>query len=318
MPSFGPSTTAPRSRVLLAFACVYLFWGSTYLAMRMGVEVLPPFLLASVRYCISGPLVLLICLARGMKIRPSGAREFWTLGLIGILMLVGGNTTVIWAEQWIPTGLAALLVASIPLYAALIEVVRPHGDGLKMQGWIGISIGFAGIVLLLWPKLRLGITGDAAQIIAAAVVLVGTFGWTLASVIQRRSTISMSGFAAAGWQMSFAGFGNTLLLLGTRGWHGAHWGVQAWGAIAWLVVCGSLITYSAYIYLLDNVAVSKVATYAYVNPVIAVILGVVVLHEHLVGIEWMGMAGILVAVFLITSSKRAVAEDVTALPAEQS
>lgn len=299
------SQSAPQGRILVAFACVYLFWGSTYLAMRMGVEVLPPFVLAAVRYCISGPLLLLICLARGVRIKPYSGREFWTLGLIGVLMLVGGNTSVIWAEQWLPTGLAALLVASIPLYAALIEVVRPHGDGLRARGWFGILVGFAGIVLLLWPKLRMGLTGDARQIVAAAVVLGGTLCWTIASVIQRRVKIGVSGFAAAGWQMCFAGFGNTLLLVGSRGWHGARWGVQAWGSIAWLVVCGSLITYSAYIYLLDNVAVSKVATYAYVNPVIAVMLGAVVLHERLVGVEWLGMAGILVAVFLITSSKRA-------------
>jgi drug/metabolite transporter (DMT)-like permease len=281
---------------------VYLFWGSTYLAMRYGVEVLPTFALASSRFLIAGPLLLGLSAVFGGKMRPN-RRELGRLAIIGILMLGCGNTSVIWAEQYIPTGLAALLVASIPLYAALIEMVLPDGEGLRAQGWIGICIGFAGLVFLLWPGLRSGLHGDRKQIVAACVTLAGALCWTLASVISRRSTISISGFAAAGWQILFGGLFSLGIMLATHGYRGSQWGVQAWSAVLYLVLFGSTLTYTAYIYLLDHVAVSKVATYAYVNPVIAVILGAIFLREHFAAVEYVGMAAILVAVFLVTSSK---------------
>ena len=270
--------------------------------MRYGVEVLPPFVLASARYLIAGPIMLALGAIFKLKMRPS-RQEWGRLAIIGVLMLGCGNTSVIWAEQYIPSGLAALLVASIPLYAALIEMALPHGEGLPLRGWIGVGIGFAGMVFLLWPKLRHGLHGDSREVIAAAVTLVGTLCWTAASVISRRSTIRISGVASAGWQMVFGGLFNLGLLVVSGDYHGAKWGMKAWGSIFYLVVFGSLITYTAYLYLLDNVAVSKVATYAYVNPVIAVILGAIFVGEHFVAVEYVGMGGILLAVFLVTSSK---------------
>jgi drug/metabolite transporter (DMT)-like permease len=270
--------------------------------MRYGVEVLPPFLLASARYLIAGPIMLALSAVLKLKMRPS-RQEFGRLAIIGVLMLGCGNTAVLWAEQYIPIGLAALLVASIPLYAALIEMALPHGDGLPVQGWIGVGIGFVGMVFLLWPKLRLGLDGDSREIIAAVVTLAGTVCWTAASVISRRSTIRISGFAAAGWQIVFGGLFTLGIMVVTGGYHGAQWGMKAWGSIFYLVVFGSLITYTAYLYLLDNVAVSKVATYAYINPVIAVILGVIFVHERFVAVECVGMGATLLAVFLVTSAK---------------
>ncbi len=270
--------------------------------MRFGVEALPPFMLASARYLIAAPLVFALCAIFRLKMRPT-RRELGTLAIIGVLMLGVGNTSVIWAEQYIPSGLAALLVASIPLYAALIEVILPRGEGLAIRGWTGIFVGFAGIILLLWPGIRNRLHGDSQHFITAAVTLAGALCWTCASIISRRSTIHISGLASAGWQMLFAGLFDVLLMMTTGTYRGGNWGFKAWGSIAYLVVCGSLITYTAYLYLLDNVAVSKVATYAFVNPLIAVILGAIVLHERLSNIEYAGMAAILLAVFLVTSSK---------------
>jgi drug/metabolite transporter (DMT)-like permease len=270
--------------------------------MRFGVEVMPPFMLGTARYLIAAPMLLGLSALFRLKVWPS-RQEMGRLAIIGVLMLGCGNTAVIWAEQYIPIGLAALVVASIPLYAALIEAVLPRGEGLSVQGWIGIFVGFAGMVFLLWPDLRKGLHGDSREIVACAVTLAGTLCWTTASVISRRSTIRISGVASAGWQIVFGGLFNLLLMLATGTYRGAQWGVKAWGSIFYLVVFGSLLTYTAYIYLLDNVAVSKVATYAYVNPVIAVILGAIVLHERFVAVEYVGMGATLLAVFLVTSSK---------------
>src|SRR5260370_31432421 len=181
--------------------------------MRYGVEVLPPFVLARARYLIAGPIMLVLSAIFRLKMRPS-RQEWGRLGIIGVLMLGCGNTSVMWAEQYIPSGLTALIVASIPLYAALIEVALPRGEGLSLRGWIGVGIGFAGMVFLLWPKLRQGLHGDSREIIAAVVTLMGTLCWTAASVISRRSTIRISGVASAGWQVVRRG---VLYLVGV-GW----------------------------------------------------------------------------------------------------
>ena len=298
-----PPTSSPnRARILASFVCVYVFWGGTFLAMRFGVEVLSPFALGAARYLIAAPLFLGLSAIFRLRMWPT-LREFGTLAIIGVLMLGCGNTAVIWAEQYIPSGLAALLVASIPLYAALIELILPHDEGLPIRGWIGIFIGFAGLAFLLWPGIREGLHGDSKQIIAAVVTLIGSLCWTCASVISRRSAVHISPLASAGWQVLVGGLFNMCLMLATGGYRDAHWGTKAWASIGYLVIFGSLITYTAYLYLLDNVAVSKVATYAFVNPLIAVILGAVVVHERLSSIEYLGMAAILIAVFLVTGSK---------------
>jgi drug/metabolite transporter (DMT)-like permease len=300
-----------KTGILISFICVYFFWGSTYLAMRYGLDELPPFVMASTRFLISGPLLLVFCAIRGVRMLPT-KREFGVLAIIGVLMLGCGNTAVLWSELYLSTGLAALLVAGIPLFAALIEMFLPNGEGLPPRGWIGIIIGFMGLTFLVSPGLRNSFHGDSRQIIATAIILAGAFCWTAGSVISRRSTIQISGFAAAGWQMLFGGIFNTGIMFASGGYRGSHWDVQAWSSIFYLVIFGSLTAYTAYIYLLKHVAVSKVTTYAYVNPVIAVILGAIFIHERFVTVEYVGMASILLAVFLVTSSKLKTGD----LPAE--
>jgi drug/metabolite transporter (DMT)-like permease len=301
MPSSSPSSPN-RTRILVSFACIYFFWGSTFLAMRIGVEVLPPFLLASLRFLIAGSVLLLLCAIFRVRMLPT-RREFVMLTIIGVLMLGLGNPGVIWSEQYLSSGLASLLAATIPLYAALIEVFLPNDGSLPLRGWIGVCIGFCGLIFLVWPGLRSSIHGDSRQIIAAGIALGGAFCWTVASVIARRTTIRISGFAAAGWQLLLGGIFDTGVMFALGENHHAKWGKQAWGATFFLVIFGSLAGYTAYIYLLERVAVSKVATYAYVNPVIAVALGAIVLHERFVTVEYIGMATVLLAVFLVTSSK---------------
>ena len=296
------TTKTLSTRILVAFGCVYFFWGSTYVAIRFGVEVLPPFVLASVRFLIAGPLMLAICAARGMRLRQS-ARDMAMLAAIGILMLGLGNMGLVWCEQYLSSGLAALLIAVIPVFVALFEAFLPNGEGLRTKGWIGIAIGFGGLVILVSPGLRDGVHGGNKQLIGSAVAVFSAFAWTCGSILSRRAKVATTAFVAAAWEMFFAGIFNFLLMWGTGGSYRLHWGVQAVSSIAWLVTFGSLVGYTAYIYLLDNVPVAKVSTYAYVNPIVAVALGALLLGERMVPIEYAGMAAILVAVYLVTSSK---------------
>lgn len=302
MKEMPPSTSPNRTKILLSFGCVYFLWGATFLAMRYGVQVMHPFVLASLRYMIAGPVLLALCALLRVKMWPGG-REAATLALIGVLMLGFGNTAIIWSELYLSSGLTALLAATIPLYAALIEMFLPNDGDLPARGWVGVFIGFCGLAFLVWPGLTRSLHGDWHQMIATGVALFGSFSWTVASVISRRATIRVNGLASAAWQMLFGGIFITIMMFASGHYHGTRWGAQAWNATLYLVVFGSLVGYSAYIYLLDNVAVSKVATYAYVNPVIAVLLGAIFLGERFVTVEYVGMGAILLAVFLVTSSK---------------
>ena len=291
------------TRVIVAFGCVYIFWGSTYLAIRFGVQVLPPFLLASSRYLISGPLMLALCAMRGMSLRITW-KQAAVLAAIGALLLSGGNMGLVWCEQYLSSGLAALIVAVVPIYVALFEAVLPGGESLRARGWIGILIGFAGLIVVLSPGIRDSMHGDRRQLLGAGVALICALAWSAGSILARRSKLSVSPFVAAGWEMTFAGLFNTVVLFATGGtFHSANWGLQAWSSILYLVTFGSLVGYTAYIYLLEHVPVAKVSTYAYINPVVAVILGAIFMHERFVPIEWVGTAAIVIAVFLVTSSQ---------------
>jgi drug/metabolite transporter (DMT)-like permease len=297
-----PARSSLTTRILVAFGCVYFFWGSTYVAIRFGVEVLPPFVLASVRFLIAGPLMLAICAMRGLSLRLT-RRELGMLAAIGVLMLGGGNMGLVWCEQYLSSGLAALIIAVIPLYVAVFEALLPNGEGLRAKGWIGVGIGFAGLIVLLSPGLLEGMHGDTRQLIGAAVALGCAFSWTAGSILSRRARLPVSPFVAAAWEMLFAGIFNACVMMLSGSYRGGQWNVQAWSSVLYLVTFGSLVGYTAYIYLLEHVPVAKVSTYAYINPVVAVILGAIFLHERFVAIEYVGMASILIAVYLVTSSK---------------
>ncbi len=288
---------------------MYLFWGSTYVAIRFGVQVLSPFVLASSRFLIAGPLMLALCAARGMTLRQSW-RDLGLLALMGVLMLGLGNMGLVWCEQFLPSGLSALLFAVIPLFIAIFEAILPDGEGLRAKGWAGITIGFLGLVILLLPGIHEGLSlqrgQHSTQLLGSAIAIVAAFAWTCGSILSRRAKLATHAFVAAAWQMLFAGIFNFFVMLAAGGTYRVAWPPQALWSVAWLVTFGSLVGYTAYIYLLDNVPVAKVSTYAYINPIVAVILGALFLRERLVPIEYAGMAAILLAVYLVTSSKLAV------------
>ena len=301
-PDAEKHAAASTARIVLAFASVYIFWGSTYTAIRVGVSEMPPLLLAGTRFLIAGTILLAWCSWRRLRLLWP-PKDMLLLALIGLLLLSIGNVGLVYAEQAVPSGLASLLYAVIPLYVALIEMFLPGGEPLPTRGWVGMALGLAGLVALLWPSLRHGLAGDHARLWAVVALLAGALCWSVGSVVSRRARLRVNSFVAAAWQMLAAGACSTVLgtLLGQ--WPRFHANAAAIWSQAYLITCGSLLGYSGYIYLLEHVPVGKVASYAYVNPVVAVLLGILVLHERPLVEEFAGMAAVLLAVFLLTTSQ---------------
>ncbi len=301
------STKSPkRLLIVIAFACVYFFWGSTFVAIRYGVRFLSPAFVSGFRYFIAGVLLMAILAARGVNLRVSGP-ELMRAFRIALLMLTLNNVMLSWGEQYITAGYAALLAAGIPLLIALSETLIPGGTPLNRAGWAGTAIGFGGLTLLLAPVLRNGLTthaeGDRAVLTGTLILLVANVGWVAGSLYSGRHPTTLNPLLAAAWQMLLGGGINILLGSVLGGWQHAQWNRGAVLAVLWLGVFGSLVGYTAYTYLLHTVPLAKVATYAYVNPIVTVSLSAVFLHEGLHGSQWIAMAIILAAVAIVTASK---------------
>jgi drug/metabolite transporter (DMT)-like permease len=283
-----------------AFGCVYFFWGSTYTAIKVGVQYLHPLVLGGTRFLIAGLLLLAFCGLRGMRILLPKREMAWLI-LIGLLLLGCGNIGLIFGETYLPSGLAALLVAAVPLYVAVISVLLPRGEKLLARGWFGLALGFAGLVALLWPEMREHTAGH--QVFGCVIVLVGAFCWAAGSVLSRELKLDINPMVAAAWEMLAVGACSSLLGVMAGGWSSAHWTRAAIGSVAYLITFGSLVGYSAFVWLLAHVPVSKVATHAYMNPVVAVVMGAALLGERLAATEYAGMAAVVIAVALVTSSR---------------
>jgi drug/metabolite transporter (DMT)-like permease len=291
-----------RWKVLLAFACVYLIWGSTYLAIRWAIEDIPPFLMAGMRNLSAGVALSVWALAHGAR-WPRGA-EWRSAALIGGLMLLGGNGSVTWSEQRIPSGLAALLVSFVPLWMALLQGI---GGGPKpgRRAWAGVFIGLLGIAILVGPESLAG--GGRADLLAAGVLVCGSLAWASGSLIGRRHPTSPSPLLGAGLQM-VAG-GALLLVAGTLAGEPARFDPalvhpRAWLAMGYLAVFGSIVGFTAYVWLMRVSSPSRAATYAFVNPVVAVLLGWALAGEPLGARTLMAAAVIVGAVALIVLAPR--------------
>ena len=236
------------------------------------------------------------------------ARQIGWLSLIGLILLGGGNIGLVFGERYIASGLAALLVAVMPLYVAVLSILLPRGERLQARGWMGLGLGFVGLIALLWPALQHRGEGQHQQVLGCAIMLGAAFLWAVGSLLSRELKLPVNPMVAAGWEMLAAGIASSVAAFTVGGWGASHWTRGAVGAVAYLVTFGSLVGYTAFVWLLENVPVAKVATYAYVNPVVAVILGAMLLGEHLIPTEYAGMAAVVIAVALVTSSRMRVEE----------
>lgn len=305
-------TSTPPSRwmVVLAFGLVYVFWGSTYLGIGIAVEHIPPALMCATRFTIAGVVMLVWCALTGRRVLHSPS-QLWHMAVVGILLLMGGNLTLSYAERVVPTGLSALLIAVTPLWFMVLDSLLLGDHHISPRGKAGLLLGIAGIVVLIWPELRTPASIGRRELWWSLALLAGSFTWAFGSVLSKKWQ-SPDPFSATAWQVTFAGIANFIYAVLFEKISGVTWTTRGVGAILYLVVCGSWIGYTSYIWLLQHVPTSKVATYAYVNPVVAVFLGWLVLHERIDHFILLGTAIVVTSVVLVTSAKiktRTVADE---------
>ena len=302
--------------VILAFGLVYLFWGSTYLAIDVAVQTIPPALMCAVRFAIAGVVMLAVCAATGRKVLYS-FQQIALCAVVGTLLLMGGNLTLSYAELTVSSGLAALIIAITPLWFLVLDSLLLGDHHISTRGKAGLTLGIAGLFVLVWPDLQAGSLGRR-ELWASMSLIFGSFSWALGSVLSKRWQSGMDVFSATGWQVTAAGVANFIFAFFNGDLSRVHWTPKGLGAVGYLVVCGSWIGYTAYIWLLEHVPTSKVSTYAYVNPVVAVFLGWLILHERVDRFILAGSAIVVLSVILVTSAKvkeRTVAEELPAVEA---
>ena len=313
--SDGLAGSAVPLNTILAFAAIYIIWGSTYLAIRFAVETLPPFLMLAARFGVAGLLLYWWLRLRGLP-RPPG-QEWIGSAVVGGLLLVGGTGAVAWAEQWIPSGLAALIVAIVPMWMVLLDWLRPDGRHPTASVVAGLVMGLAGVVLLVGP-VELG-GGGRMQYLGAAAVVAGTISWATGSVFGSSFRVPEVPRMAAALQMTM---GAALLL--TFGTLRGEWSqfdlagvsMRSGLSLLYLIVFGSIIAFAAYVYLLRVSTPARVGSYAYVNPVVAVFLGWALADEPVTGRTLLAAAVIITGVVLIVSGRRPISAPASAGPAE--
>jgi len=304
------SADASRAHVLAAFAIVYVVWGSTYLAIRYAVETIPPFLMVGTRFIVSGVLLYAWGRMRGDQ-RPTPA-QWRDATIVGILMLCLGNGAVSWAEQRVPSGLAALLVAVVPLWMVLLDWLRPRGTRPRVLVMAGVVVGLAGLFVLIGPDSFSG--HGAVDLVGAVVLIAGSLAWAAGSIYTRYGTAPASAVMSTGVQM--IGGSLALLVVGVaRGelavLHPAQISAHSWEGWIYLVTFGSLLGFTAYIYLLQNVSPAKASTYAYVNPLVAVLLGWAIAGETVTARSLAAAAIILGGVAMISLSQNGTTSKAT-------
>ena len=284
-----------RLKVIAAFATVYIVWGSTYLAIRVGVATLPPALFAGARFLAAGLLLAAYARFLGQHF-PRDRREWKTIAVTAVLLLVGANGLVVWGEQWVPSNQAALIAATVALWLAGLGALGPQGESFSRRRLTGLLIGFAGVAVLMWPADGFVLEHFSAQL----AILLAALSWAAGSIYMKRRRPSTPPLMAAAMQSLVAG-----VLLGIIGFSAGEAGRWSWEghalfALLYLIVFGSCLAYAAYVWLLHEVSPTALGTYAYVNPAVAVLLGGWLLGESLSHYQAAGMLVVLLGVLLVS------------------
>ena len=293
---------ASRARIVAAFASIYIIWGSTYLAILYAVETIPPFLMGGTRFLVSGAILYAWARHQGS---PRPTKLHWRNAIIaGGFLLLGGNGAVIWAEQFVPSGLTALLVSILPFWLVIIEWLRPPRERPRGAVIVGLVLGFAGIIVLAGPG-TLGGQSDVRPI-AAVVLVLGSLSWAIGSFWSRDAELPESGILTTGVEM--LGGGALLMMVGVLGGELSHFDVHhvsraSVAGLTYLITFGSLLGFTSYIWLLDKVSPAHLGTYAYVNPIVAVLLGWAIADERLSLRTGIAAAIVISAVALITYAR---------------
>jgi drug/metabolite transporter (DMT)-like permease len=306
-----------RARLIAAFAAVYIVWGSTYLAIRFAVETLPPLLMAGARFGLAG--AILLAWSRLYSRGEAPTKRDWLTGLVsGGLLLVGGNGMVVWAEQRVPSGITALLVAVVPVWMVLLDWLRPRGRRPATLVFVGLALGLGGLAMLVGPGAA---GGDRTDLTGAMVLVLASLSWAAGSLYTQIAPKASSGMNGSATQM-VAG-GGILFVMGLLSGEGgrldvAHASARSIFGFFYLVSFGSLLGYTAYIYLLGHTSAAKASTYAYVNPVVAVFLGWALAHEAVTMRTVLAAAVILAGVAIITVARDPHASTATVQPTRAS
>ena len=286
-------------KTLLAFATIYFVWGSTFLAIRVGVHEVPPFLLAAMRFLIAGLALYAWMIARGEP-SPTG-RQWMSASLLAVLIFVLDYGLLFWAEQRVPSGIAAVMMATIPLFMALSEIIFLGTQRLTISLWLALLIGIIGVAVLMSRSFNLG--GEPIDPRGAVALIVAAMSWSIASVLTRKLPLPPSKVMSSGAQMLAGGVFLTLTAASrgeVRNFHPASVSRGAWLSLLYLIVAGSIIAFTAYVWLIHRESPMKVGTYAYVNPVVAVLVGYFLGGEALGLRVILGTVCVLISVVMIT------------------
>ena len=301
MDSAQPTKRAPEWQVWAALLIVYIVWGSTYLAISVVDETMPPLLAAGLRHLTAGTILFVLLLAtRGMRALRLSRAEWLGVGFVGLALLLGGNGLVVLAETSVPSGLTALIIAVVPLFVVLLR--RIFGERVRLGTYVGVAVGFVGVGVLIIPH---GLNGSVST--AGMLMLIGaSLSWAIGTFFSKRVALPRDPLASTGGQMVVGG--GSLLLAGLLTGETGQVQVQNFSpasvvALLYLILFGSVLAYTAYTWLLQNTTVSRVSTYAYVNPLVAIVLGSVLLNERIDVFIVIGAAMIVTAVIVVVRSE---------------
>jgi drug/metabolite transporter (DMT)-like permease len=300
-----------RALAWAAFLTVCIVWGTTYLAIRVAVRTIPPMLLTSARFVVAGLILFAFALLRG-EARPRERRTLVELIVVGLLMVGIGNFTVVWAEQWVPSGDAALLVATAPFWLVLMERMRAEGERIDARRAVGMLLGFVGVALLVTPG-GAGRAFDAHFIIGAITMQFASIAWQYGTIRAKVNLKDVPPLMSSAFQMLIGGIAIGIIGISIGEPKRLTFSAEGIGALAYLTIFGSVLAYTAYVYAVRTMRVTTLSVYAYINPLVAVILGWLILNEQLTPISIVAMLTILGGVAIVQTGERKIAGNVAGM-----